>query len=332
MLRIGFVLNPLAGIGGPVALKGSDGVADRARSLGGTAAGPAAALRMLTRLNARRAQLSIRTARGVMGEDALATAGLSGNACGPELGAETTAEDTRAAVRSFLAQGCDLIIFVGGDGTARDVHAGLAGARVPVLGVPAGVKMHSGVFAVTPEAAARVVEGLLDGDLVGLRSAEVRDLDESARRRGQLRTSFHGELLVPDEPRWIQQTKVGGRESEALVLTELAAHFDEAMAATPEHCWVFAPGGTTAGICEALGLPATLLGVDVYRAREPLALDVSASALHAATRGCVVQLVLSFTGGQGALLGRGNQQLRPAFIASLGAENRHVVATRSKLA
>lgn len=56
----------------------------------------------------------------------------------------------------MLGRGIDLLVFVGGDGTARDVVEVLD-REVPVLGIPSGVKMYSGIFAASPEAAAELV-------------------------------------------------------------------------------------------------------------------------------------------------------------------------------
>ena len=229
----------------------------------------------------------------------------------------------------------DALLFVGGDGTARDVLGALrdAGAQaLPVLGIPAGVKMHSGVFAVTPEAAADVLKGVLDGALIGIEAREVRDIDEAGYRQGVVRTRHFGELQVPTAPRWVQQTKVSGRESEPLVLDELGAWIKELV--DPDDYWVFGPGSTTAAILEHLGHAPTLLGVDVLHGGECVLADASANELESllVPHGERARIVLTAIGGQGHVLGRGNQQFTPQLLRRLGRERLVVVATRSKLA
>lgn len=330
--RLGLVVNPLAGLGGPAALKGSDGVDAEARARGATAQAPERARRVLAALRERRGEFELRTWAGAMGAESAEAAGLAAQVVGGAVDAPTSAEDTVRAVRTLAAHGCDLLLFAGGDGTARDVVRALAelDRSVPVLGIPAGVKMHSGVFAVTPEGAARVVLGLVDGELVGVGPAEVRDIDEQGYREGVVRTRHFGELTVPSEPRWVQHTKVGGRESEPLVLEELGAWIEELI--DPDDTWIFGPGSTTAAILERLGLAATLLGVDVVERGRVVLADATAEQLRRAVDPTRAHVLVTVIGGQGHVLGRGNQQLAPALLRAMGRERFHVVATRSKLA
>jgi predicted polyphosphate/ATP-dependent NAD kinase len=332
MLRLGLLVNPLAGLGGPTALKGSDGVADEARARGGEARAGERARAVLETLGARRDALRLLTWGGAMGADVAEGLGFEVEIAGAAATPETTPEDTEAAVRALVAAGCDLILFAGGDGTARDVVRALDGARQPVLGIPAGVKMHSGVFAVTPEAAARVVAAMLDGALVAFGPAEVRDIDEAGYREGRVRTRHYGELEVPGEPRWVQHTKIGGRESEPLALEEIAAWASEVVAGDPASLWIIGPGSTTAAVMAHLDLPNTLLGVDLVRDGAVVAADVTAADLERAVEPGATRMLVTFIGGQGHLFGRGNQQLSPAVIRAVGRTRIHVVATRTKLA
>ncbi len=88
------------------------------------------------------------TAGGVMGEDVLRTRTdkVTVVYATPE---NTSDRDTRGACAALLEAGIDILLFTGGDGTARDVMDAVD-EQVPVIGIPSGVKMHSGVFANTP--------------------------------------------------------------------------------------------------------------------------------------------------------------------------------------
>lgn len=334
LLRLGLVINPLAGLGGPSALKGSDGedIIAEAQRRGAKPQAEARAQRCLDALKDRRQQISIVTWDGAMGADVARAAGFAPTVLGASRAAVSTAEDTRAAVAALAQAGVDLLLFTGGDGTARDVCSALS-RPIPTLGIPAGVKMHSGVYAVTPEAAAEVIRGMHDGALIGLITGEVRDIDESELRAGRVNSRWFGDLLVPAQPRWVQHTKIGGRESEPLALEEIAAAIAERMAAAPsDDLWVIGPGSTTAAVMAHLGLPNTLLGVDLIRDGQVLAADLDANGLLELTAGRKPWLLITFIGGQGHLLGRGNQQLTPELLRRAGRDHLVVIATRSKLA
>ncbi len=242
---------------------------------------------------------------------------------------ETFAADTEATARAISEKGADLLLFAGGDGTARDICRAV-GLTVPVLGVPAGVKMHSGVFAVTPRAAAEVLQLMLRGELVQVDVADVRDIDEVALRAGRVQARHFGELRVPSEARYLQQVKCNGREVEALVLQEIAAEVLERIQ-DEGGTWIIGPGTTPAAVMEALGLPNTLLGMDVVKDGKLVAADADAATLerYASSENC--HLVITATGGQGILLGRGNQQLNSTVLHAIGRERMVIVATHEKL-
>jgi predicted polyphosphate/ATP-dependent NAD kinase len=267
---------------------------------------------------------------GDMGQYALQHLGLSHQVLGAESTGLTSAEDTRRAAAAFIGAGVDIIVFAGGDGTARDVYD-VVQQRVPVLGIPAGVKMHSGVFAVSPEAAGELLLELARGGLVGLRAHEVRDIDEEAFRHDVVRSRFYGEMLVPGEGRYLQHTKVGGKESHELVAADIAAWMAETMEAG--RTYLIGPGSTTAAIMDELGLPNTLLGVDIVRDGELLGSDVDENkllqALSDAEGGATI--VVTVIGGQGHVFGRGNQQFSPAVIRSVGLDHITIVAAKSKI-
>ncbi len=330
--RLGLIVNPLAGIGGAVGLKGSDGAAivAQAQARGARPRAHERAVRALTMLASLRECIELYAAAGPMGMDAAREAGFEAQRVGAVVSGPTTAQHTLDAAQALCAIPVDLLLFAGGDGTARDIST-VVESRLPVLGIPAGVKMHSGVYAVSPEAAGEVVRALINGDLVDIASGEVRDLDEDAFRSGRVSSRHFGEMLVPAEGRYVQHTKVGGREVEELVIAEIAAHIVEEM--EPGQLYILGPGSTTFAIKELLGIEGTLLGVDVVCDRECLARDAGEARLlellhdHPGP----ARIVVTAIGGQGHVFGRGNQQISAAVIRHVGIENIVIVAAKSKI-
>ena len=330
-LRVGLIVNPVAGVGGAVALKGSDTQATQrqARERGGQARGAASAQAFLESLlqqapNAPQ-QMAWYSWGSPMGAQLLRASTWRVEVCGAPHHPTSAADTVMAA--AVLAEDVDLIVFVGGDGTARDIFSAV-GSELPVLGIPAGVKMHSGVFAVTPRAGAAVLKHLLTGDLVAPVMREVRDFDTSAPVDDGFAVRHYGDLLVPEVGGYLQQTKVGGKESEPLAVEEICAEVLERLDLTRP--LVIAPGSTCARIKQALQMPVTLRGVDVRYADGSVAADVSAVDVEGLVD---AQLVVSFTRQQGFLFGRGNQQLSAAFLKTLRwPQDVLVVGTRTKLA
>ncbi len=329
MFKLGLIVNPLAGIGGSVALKGSDGI-ETARQALALGAVPRASERAVQALRALTGlEFECYCYPSEMGEQAAQAAGITPIVVGSINSGQTCAEDSQRAARLLVEQGVDLILFAGGDGTARDLYSAIA-EQVPVLGIPAGVKIHSGVYAVTPRAAGEVVAMLIRGELVSLREQEVRDIDEVAFRQGKVRAQYYGELLVPEEGRFVQRTKSSGnREIEALVLDDIAADVVETM--EDGVCYVMGSGTTVAAVMDELGLENSLLGVDLVRDGELLGSDLRANELLELIGDQPAKIVLTVIGGQGHIIGRGNQQLSPELLHRIGRENLIVVATKTKL-
>lgn len=318
-MRLGFVVNPVAGMGGRVGLKGTDGRVKGARELG---AEPRAGDRATEALEALRDEApgaTVFAAGGAMGERAARSAGFEPHVvdAGGELYG-TTAEDTRAAVRVFVDEDVDIILFVGGDGTAADVAEALdsVDADVPVLGVPAGVKVYSSVFAHTPRDAGRIVAQFKDETV----EREVSDIDEVAYRDDELRAVVRAVVRVPAGEA-VQESK--GRPGGDV--EGIARGFAEEV--QDGTTYVFGTGGTVAAIERALGVEPTLLGVDVWRDGEVVARDASEDEILDSLGDHNV-VVLSPLGGQGFIAGRGNQQVSPDV---LGRSTLYVVASREKL-
>ena len=335
MFRLGLIINPLAGVGGSVALKGSDGADTVATAFdrGAIAMAEERCAQALTLLEPFKAQMVIVTVAGVMGGNLAAALGFS-NRLLPDVVplTATTADDTRAAAKALCTHGLDLLLFVGGDGTARDIYAAV-GLGPVVLGVPAGVKMQSGVYANSPQAAGRLVSLMIQGALLSLIDAEVRDIDEEAYRQGKVRSRYFGQLRVPADVRYLQQVKCGGLECEALVLDEIAA---DIMASMDKHgLYIIGAGTTTQAIKRAMGIKGTLLGVDLVLNGELFKADATEQEILAALSvlpvGKTATLIITLIGGQGHLFGRGNQQLSPAVIRVIGRDHIWVVASKNKL-
>lgn len=329
MFHLGLIINPLAGLGGAVGLKGSDGVAAQALALGAeprAAARTRVALECLLPLVDR---LEFATFAGAMGADLLAEMGFQYRVLGDPARSESSAADTRHAVGALQEAGVALILFAGGDGTARDVCA-VAKPEQPVLGIPAGVKIHSGVYTISPRAAGELAKRLVEGGLVRLASGEVRDLDEAALRDGKVAARWYGELTVPVEGHYMQQVKQAGMESEELVLVEIADWLHDSWEADVRY--VFGPGSTLHGVAGNLGLSTTLLGVDVIENGVLIASDVTEAQLFDLVQGHPSRLLVTAIGGQGHIIGRGNQQISPRVLRAIGLEQLRVVATKRKLA
>lgn len=335
MFKLGFIINPIAGIGGSVALKGSDGdgIAEQALALGATAKANQRASLALSILLPYRDDIIVYCANDLMGEMTAQALGFKTQVVfqtdKPE---HTTAEDTENTVKALLAEHIDILLFAGGDGTARNVCK-IVGDKFPVLGIPAGCKIHSGVYAVTPKAAGRVVEMMLTNQLVTLTEADVMDIDESLFREGIVKAKRYGEMQIPAELRYVQAVKSGGKELDELVLQDIAAHVINEM---DDELFVIGSGSTTAFLMEELALDNTLLGVDLVEQQHLIASDVTEPQLWQAitlakAENKTIKLVITLIGGQGHIFGRGNQQLSPRVIRAIGKDNILIIATKAKL-
>jgi len=330
MSRLGLLVNPIAGIGGRVGLKGSDGLATitAAVALGGT---PRAGERMGRALRGLVGEgHDVLAAPAAMGADVARSVGLPVVETGVAVGVETTASDTRAAAVEMARAGVELLLFAGGDGTARDI-VDAVGPELPLVGVPAGVKMHSGVFAATPDAAGRAAVAYLRAPAAArLREVDIADVDEDAVREDRVATRLYGSARVPDEPRLILGPKTASGASPQAAVAALCRELAEGM--EPGRLYLIGPGSTTAAVLAALGLRGTLLGVDAVRDGRLVGADLrEAELLDALDAGGDAALIVGLVGGQGALFGRGNPQLSPAVLRRVGREAVTIVAAADKL-
>lgn len=336
MFTLGFIINPFAGIGGKVGLKGSDGEAIRTEAFARGAV-PQAVERAriaLETIEQYKDKITVLTASGDMGENLLKELGFNYQVV-HQSQQPSVFQDTINAAQTMagLAEEkhkIDVLLFAGGDGTARNIYQAVDGA-VPVLGIPAGVKIHSGVYAVTPHAAGLVIEKMINQELVSLLETSVMDIDEEAFRKGVVRAKQYGEMQVPAEHRYVQATKSGGREIEELVLQDIADYIKDNM--DDEEYYLVGSGSTCAFLMDTLNLDNTLLGIDCVHDGEVIAKDMTESDIlellsrHAGK----IKLVITVIGGQGHIIGRGNQQLSSKVISQLNKDDIFIIATKTKL-
>ena len=327
---IGFIVNPIAGMGGAVGLKGTDGktILNKAISLGAKPIASQRAETFLSELYLVKKSLKLIVGAGCMGENQAKKCGFTCQVIG-ERKKETTSEDTQNIAKEVVKAGVDLLVFCGGDGTTRDILKAV-GMKVPVLGVPTGVKMHSAIFAVSPQAATRVaIRYLWDG--LPLREAEVMDVDEQAFREGRLSAELYGYILSPYEPHLIQGNKLASpmTESEVRNQAAIAIYIIEEM--KPDIIYIVGPGTTTRTIGDLLDAKKTLLGVDLFQNKKIIANDVNEKQILYFISGKAAWIIVTPIGGQGFIFGRGNQQISPKVIRQVGLDNIVVIATKSKL-
>jgi len=328
--QLGLIVNPIAGIGGKVGLKGSDGasIQKKALILGAIPESENRTIIALQEFNHVPFQFEIITYPGTMGEFAASRSGLRHTVIGSIDIKKTTAGDTRQAARDLLCYGVKLILFAGGDGTARDIHSAI-GQGIPVLGLPTGVKIHSAVFASSPRNAGVLTASFLSNQTTTLREAEVMDIDENALRNGFVSTRLYGYLTIPYQRRFLQGLKTASSRTEKEGMRAIARCVVENL--RDDFIYLVGPGTTTEAITTELDLPKTLVGVDVLLGKEIIIKDANEAQLLQVLEGRSVKIIVSPIGGQGYIFGRGNQQLSHQVIRRVGKNNIIVVATREKI-
>ena len=326
MKKLGLIVNPIAGMGGSVGLKGTDGVAAEAARLGAVRRAGERAAAALKELLPAKDEICVLCASGEMGETILEKLGFPHVQVVCRCEGETTADDTIRAARAMA--GADLLLFAGGDGTARNIYEAL-GEKTVAIGIPAGVKIHSPVYAIRPEAAGKLALRYLEGKCRRTQEAEVVDIDEAAYRDGRVSTSLYGYLCIPDERNYMQHGKAPSPVSEHAQQESIACDMVERM--LPDTYYLIGPGSTTRTLMDEMGLPDTLIGVDLICNRQLVQSDLNEADILKRLDEKLTHLIVTPTGGQGYLLGRGNQQLSAKVLRRIGKENLHVLATKEKL-
>jgi len=329
-LRLGLIVNPIAGLGGRVGLKGTDSLADAALALGAEPQAEARTLRALRRFANQRAGVVLLAGTGAMGQQAASAAGLIAEIVPDLANAKTSAGDTIAIARAMQGR-VDLILFAGGDGTARDLLSAI-GDAVPILGTPAGVKMQSGVFAATPEAAGDMIAAITaleDRSRMHYRPSEVMDIDEAALRDGVISPRLFGYAKVPFLPLLLQNAKIRNHGLDEGALDAAAQQIAAMM--TPDILYAIGPGRSAKRILQALGISGAMLGTDLVLGRALVARDANERTILDTVSGRVLKIIVGVIGGQGYVFGRGNQELSPAVIRRAGRDGITIIASQQKL-
>lgn len=328
--KIGFAINPVAGIGGKAGLKGSDGrqVQEKAMQKGIMPEAHIKAERALSQLLPLRDDIEIITFAGAMGGDVAAAAGFRVRFVGSEKEyGHTEPADTEELAEAALREEVELLLFAGGDGTARNIYRAI-GDKVPVIGIPAGVKIHSAVYAVTPESAGQAALQYLRGGTLKTREAEVMDLDEDLYRKGVVAPRLYGYMRVPDNRQKMQNVKTRS-VSENMNLDCIATDVIKSM--ERDVVYLIGAGTTTRNIMKILGLDYTLIGIDAVKNGQLIGKDLDEQGIWDIVRNCKSEIVLTAIGGQGHILGRGNQQISPRIIRKVGISGIKIIATKDKL-
>jgi len=331
-MRLGFIVNPVAGMGGKVGLKGTDGVLMSAVAKGALPFAPQRAIEFLRELKPHVGNgIEILCCPASMGALEAAAADISFKVLPMTLGKETTAKDTENAVKVLNKAEVDLIVFVGGDGTARDIlDAAKEGSGTPFLGVPAGVKMYSGIFAVNPTDAAKAVVAFAE-HRAEIADFEVMDANENAIRDDVFDVKLYGCLRGISVPALIQGSKEISPETRSETESQAAIAKYVVEELPKDATLILGPGTTIEKIAGLLGVKKTVLGVDLYR-NGGIILDVDEETLLKGVKDWhSTWIILSPIGHQGILLGRGNQQISPEVVKHVGKKHILVVATLSKL-
>ena len=332
--KIGLIVKPVAGMGGRVGLKGSDGkeIHEMALALGAVPVSPQRTCEALKIISGIQNKIELFTYPGEMGQDEAVLCGLSPKVIGAIRKGKTTPEDTIRAARDLEKIGVDLLVFTGGDGTARNIYDAVSD-RLTVIGIPGGVKIHSGVYAANPVKAARlIVDFVISPGKSALQTAEVMDIDEEMVRQDKVSAKLYGYMKIPYERGLNQSSKAGSNPRDEMFQDEIALDVIHNM--DPDDIYLVSAGTTTKAVMDKLNIIGTLLGIDAVKNRQLISKDLNESAileLMAREPDTTFKIITTVIGRQGYIFGRGNQQLSPAVIRRVGKENIILIATINKI-
>jgi len=329
MKRIGLIANPIAGMGGSVGLKGTDGdIVKQAIEMGATPITPKRVQNFLTNIKNRDRILFI-VAPGKMGKNYVKDKDFEFKVVG-NIGENTTAEDTKRIAKLMVKESIDLLVFCGGDGTARDIFDAIE-LKIPVVAIPSGVKMFSSVFALNPKAAARIVDKIIE-ETTDTEEKEVLDIDEDAYRDNRLDSKLYGYLVVPKIQNLIQNAKDSSKVGRTIDENkyEIAQQIIETM--EKDTLYLLGPGTTVKSITDILKLYKSLLGVDATYNKSLIGKDLNESGIiELLNRYQKVKIIVSPIGGQGFIFGRGNKQFTPKILRRVGKNNIIIIGTEDKV-
>lgn len=335
MKTVGFLINPIAGMGGRVGLKGTDGtdILLKARELGAHPVSQTRAEETLKLVFEMKPEVKWLTASGSMGEEVLKKVGYKDEELEVVYKSTetTTSEDTESLCKKFKENNVDLILFCGGDGTARNIY-NIINKEIPILGIPSGVKMFSAVFGINPKAAAEVTLGFLNGTF-STSEAEIMDIDEEEYRKGELNSKLYGYAITPYEDTLVQASKsVYAGSDEESAKEDIARYVVELISEEKDTIFILGAGSTLEAIGKELGIDKTLLGVDIVKNGELIAKDANEEKLlKILDEGGSSSIIVGVIGVQGFVFGRGTQQISPEVIKKVGVENIRIVATPHKM-
>lgn len=329
---IGLIINPIAGMGGKVGLKGTDGfeILERAKKLGAVRESEEKASITVEYIskNLDGIDIEILTFSEDMGENLCKKYNLKYELINKDIKRNNDYKDTELAAEIMLRNNVDLILFAGGDGTARNIY-NVIKDNIPVIGIPTGVKIHSAVFAINPKNAGRVAVEFLKNENMELIESEVMDIDENLLKEDKLVAKLYGYMRIPFEKNSMQSLKVGGTSSESLIQEEISRFVVDNM--EEDINYIIGPGTSTREIMKILKLPYTLLGVDIVKNKKIILKDATEKEILKIIEKEKVKIIISLVGGQGYIFGRGNHQISWRVLDKVGKENIMIISTANKI-